>query len=78
MFHFFSLLFFFSDQDTDVNALLNTWLKGQPEQCRGNLNNWLGDYFQRALDWIFKQVPVLLAFVSNVFFVLNSKSEQTV
>ncbi|XP_029699181.1 cytoplasmic dynein 2 heavy chain 1 isoform X3 [Takifugu rubripes] len=48
-------MIFVSDQDTDVNALLNTWVKGQPEQYRENLNNWLGDYFQQALDWIFKQ-----------------------
>lgn len=60
-FHRCLFVCFFSDQDTDVNALLNTWLKGQPEHCRANLNNWLGDYFQQALDWIFKQVFVLHA-----------------
>lgn len=49
-----------------MNALLNTWVKGQPEQYRENLNNWLGDYFQQALDWIFKQVPILLVFVSKM------------
>lgn len=45
-----------SDEDIDVGALLKSWLKGQPEECRSNLENWLGDYFQRGLDWVLKQV----------------------
>lgn len=46
----------FSDEDIDVGALLKSWLRGQPEGCGSNLENWLGDYFQRALDWVLKQV----------------------
>lgn len=52
--------FIFSDEDTDVSALVKSWLKGQPEECRSNLENWLGDYFHRALDWVLKQVTVAL------------------
>lgn len=35
---------------------MKSWLRGQPEESRSQLENWLGDYFQRALDWVFKQV----------------------
>lgn len=45
-----------SDEDIDVGALLKSWLMNQPEECLANLENWLGDYFQRALDWVLKQV----------------------
>ncbi|TKS81144.1 Cytoplasmic dynein 2 heavy chain 1 [Collichthys lucidus] len=48
-------MIFLSDEDIDVDALLKSWLKGQPEECCSNLENWLGDYFQRALDWVLKQ-----------------------
>lgn len=52
--------YLFSDEDIDVGALLKSWLRGQPEECCGHLENWLGDYFQRALDWVLKQVTVVL------------------
>lgn len=52
--------YLFSDEDIDVGALLKSWLRAQPEECYGNLENWLGDYFQRALDWVLKQVTVFL------------------
>lgn len=43
-----------------MGALVKSWLKGQPEECHNNLENWLGDYFQRSLDWVLKQVSVPL------------------
>lgn len=49
----------FSDEDVDVGALLKSWLSGQPEDCHSNLENWLGDYFHQALDWVLKQVKAL-------------------
>uniref|UniRef100_A0A8C9YIK3 Cytoplasmic dynein 2 heavy chain 1 n=1 Tax=Sander lucioperca TaxID=283035 RepID=A0A8C9YIK3_SANLU len=48
-------MIFLSDEDIDVGALVKSWLRGQPEECCSNLENWLGDYFQRALDWVLKQ-----------------------
>uniref|UniRef100_A0A8C4HEE2 Cytoplasmic dynein 2 heavy chain 1 n=1 Tax=Dicentrarchus labrax TaxID=13489 RepID=A0A8C4HEE2_DICLA len=48
-------MIFLSDEDIDVGALLKSWLRGQPEECCSHLKNWLGDYFQRALDWVLKQ-----------------------
>uniref|UniRef100_A0A4W6FB67 Cytoplasmic dynein 2 heavy chain 1 n=1 Tax=Lates calcarifer TaxID=8187 RepID=A0A4W6FB67_LATCA len=48
-------MIFLSDEDIDVGALVKSWLRAQPEECRNNLENWLGDYFQRSLDWVLKQ-----------------------
>ena len=45
-----------SDEDTDVGALVRSWLGGQPQEYQANLENWLSDYFHRALDWVLKQV----------------------
>ena len=54
--------YIFSDEDIDVGALMKSWLRSQPEECRSKLENWLGDYFQRALDWVVKQVTFALSF----------------
>uniref|UniRef100_A0A3Q3KJ04 Cytoplasmic dynein 2 heavy chain 1 n=1 Tax=Monopterus albus TaxID=43700 RepID=A0A3Q3KJ04_MONAL len=48
-------MIFLSDEDIDVAALVKSWVRAQPEECCSNLENWLGDYFQRALDWVLKQ-----------------------
>uniref|UniRef100_A0A3Q3WZD5 Cytoplasmic dynein 2 heavy chain 1 n=1 Tax=Mola mola TaxID=94237 RepID=A0A3Q3WZD5_MOLML len=62
-------MIFLSDEDIDVGALLKSWLRGQPEDCYGNLENWLGDYFQQALDWVLKQNDFVLetSLVGTVF-----------
>ncbi len=59
----------FSDEDIDVGALVKSWLSGQPEESCSNLENWLGDYFQRALDWVLKQVT----FAISSFYILAQK-----
>ncbi|XP_028975291.2 cytoplasmic dynein 2 heavy chain 1 isoform X3 [Esox lucius] len=66
-------MIFLSDEDTDVNALVKSWLKGQPDECRGNLENWMGDYFHRGLDWVLKQNDFVLD-TSLVGTVLNGLS----
>ncbi|XP_029458286.1 cytoplasmic dynein 2 heavy chain 1 [Rhinatrema bivittatum] len=48
-------MIFLSDEDTDLNSLIKSWLRSQPENCRHNLENWIGDYFERALNWVLKQ-----------------------
>lgn len=45
-----------SDEDTDVSALLKAWLRREQVENRDNLENWINDYFQRALDWVLTQV----------------------
>ncbi|KAJ3590899.1 hypothetical protein NHX12_008847 [Muraenolepis orangiensis] len=66
-------MIFLSDEDTDVGALVKSWLSGQPEDCRANLENWLGDYFHRALDWVLKQNAFVVE-TSLVGTVLNGLS----
>ncbi|CAL8361611.1 unnamed protein product [Merluccius merluccius] len=66
-------MIFLSDEDTDVGALVKSWLSGQPEECRANLENWLGDYFHRALDWVLKQNDFVVE-TSLVGTVLNGLS----
>ena len=42
-----------------MKSLVKSWLKSQPDECRSNLENWLGDYFSRGLEWVLKQVRTL-------------------
>lgn len=56
------LAYVWSDEDIDVGALVKSWLRRQPDECRSNLENWLGDYFQRALNWVLKQVSCLSSY----------------
>uniref|UniRef100_A0A8D0H431 Cytoplasmic dynein 2 heavy chain 1 n=1 Tax=Sphenodon punctatus TaxID=8508 RepID=A0A8D0H431_SPHPU len=48
-------MIFLSDEDTDLNSLKKSWLRNQPEECRHNLENWIGSYFDKALQWVLKQ-----------------------
>ncbi|XP_051482944.1 cytoplasmic dynein 2 heavy chain 1 isoform X1 [Apus apus] len=48
-------MIFLSDEDTDLNSLIKSWLRSQPEECRHNLENWIGDYFEKALNWVVKK-----------------------
>ncbi|XP_073518216.1 cytoplasmic dynein 2 heavy chain 1 isoform X2 [Phyllobates terribilis] len=48
-------MIFLSDENTDLNSLIRSWLRGQPEAHRHNLENWIGDYFEKALNWVLKQ-----------------------
>ncbi|XP_015268586.1 PREDICTED: cytoplasmic dynein 2 heavy chain 1 [Gekko japonicus] len=48
-------MIFLSDEDTDLNSLIKSWIRNQPEECRHNLENWIGDYFEKALNWVLKQ-----------------------
>ncbi|XP_018422828.1 PREDICTED: cytoplasmic dynein 2 heavy chain 1 [Nanorana parkeri] len=48
-------MIFMSDENTDLNSLIRSWLRGQPEAHRHNLENWIGDYFEKALNWVLKQ-----------------------
>ncbi|KAM6946318.1 LOW QUALITY PROTEIN: cytoplasmic dynein 2 heavy chain 1 [Aplochiton taeniatus] len=66
-------MIFLSDEDTEVSALVKSWLRGQPEGCSSSLESWLGDYFQRALDWVLKQNDFVVE-TSLVGTVLNGLS----
>uniref|UniRef100_A0A672SRC3 Dynein cytoplasmic 2 heavy chain 1 n=1 Tax=Sinocyclocheilus grahami TaxID=75366 RepID=A0A672SRC3_SINGR len=62
-----------SDEDTDVGSLVKSWLKREDEDNRMNLENWLNDYFHRALDWALKQSDFVVD-TSLVGTVLNGLS----
>ncbi|KAM9852784.1 cytoplasmic dynein 2 heavy chain 1 isoform 4-T4 [Aulostomus maculatus] len=72
-------MIFLSDEDIDVGALVKSWLWCQPEQCRSNLENWLGDYFHRALDWVLTQNDFVVetSLVGTVFNGLSHLSAVT-
>ncbi len=46
----------YSDEDTDVKALVNSWLSKQDPAARDSLAEWIGDHFYKALEWVLKQV----------------------
>ncbi|XP_038617598.1 cytoplasmic dynein 2 heavy chain 1 [Tachyglossus aculeatus] len=48
-------MIFLSDEETDLNSLIKSWLRNQPENYRDDLENWIGDYFEKALQWVLKQ-----------------------
>ena len=50
------LFYCFSDEDTDVKALVNSWLMKKDERERDILSGWIEDYFYKALEWVLKQV----------------------
>ncbi|XP_073719558.1 cytoplasmic dynein 2 heavy chain 1 [Misgurnus anguillicaudatus] len=66
-------MIFLSDEDTDVGSLVKSWLKRENEENRMNLENWLNDYFQKALDWVLKQSDFVVD-TSLVGTVLNGLS----
>ncbi|XP_069495113.1 cytoplasmic dynein 2 heavy chain 1 isoform X2 [Ambystoma mexicanum] len=66
-------MIFLSDEDTDIKSLIKSWLRNQPETCRHNLENWIGDYFENALNWVLKQNDFVLE-TSLVGTVLNGLS----
>ncbi|KAF5921105.1 hypothetical protein HPG69_018505 [Diceros bicornis minor] len=48
-------MIFLSDEETDLNSLIKSWLRNQPPKYRNNLETWIGDYFEKALQWVLKQ-----------------------
>jgi len=45
-----------SDEDTDVKALIHSWVSTLPESEQQVLAGYIEDYFYKALDWVLKQV----------------------
>lgn len=46
---------YFSDEDTDVKAVIQSWLSKESEETRGSTEQFINDYFYQAFDWIIKQ-----------------------
>lgn len=62
-----------SEEDTDVKALVKSWLQGQSEEGRRVLETWLEDYFYKALDWVYKQNDLVVE-TTRVGLVMNGLS----
>ena len=63
----------YSDEDTDVKALVKSWLLSQPEEDRRMLETFLEDHFYKALDWVLKQNEFVVE-TSLVGVVMNGLS----
>ncbi|XP_074620352.1 cytoplasmic dynein 2 heavy chain 1-like [Acropora palmata] len=66
-------MIFLSDEDTDVKALVKSWLQSQPEEHRRMLETFLEDHFYKALDWVLKQNEFVVE-TSLVGVVMNGLS----
>jgi len=51
-------LLIYSDEDTDLKALVSSWLKSQPEHDQDLVSGWIEDYFYKGVDWVLKQVSL--------------------
>uniref|UniRef100_A0AAY5E9K0 Cytoplasmic dynein 2 heavy chain 1 n=1 Tax=Electrophorus electricus TaxID=8005 RepID=A0AAY5E9K0_ELEEL len=69
-------MIFLSDEDTAVGSLLRAWLRREEEENKAHLENWLNDYFQQALDWVFRQNDFVVE-TSLVGTVMNGLSHLT-
>ncbi|XP_053400577.1 cytoplasmic dynein 2 heavy chain 1-like [Mercenaria mercenaria] len=66
-------MIFLSDEDTDVKALIHSWISEVPESEQQVLAGYIEDYFYKALDWVLKQNDFVVE-TSLVGVVLNGLS----
>ncbi len=50
--HTYSVSYLYSDEDTDVKAIVKSWLKRH--SALPSLVGWIEDYYYTALDWVLK------------------------
>ena len=55
-----------SEEDTDVKAIVHSWLSKKSEEDKKNLPQWIEDYFYKGLEWVLKHVRLFL--VSKEFW----------
>ena len=49
------MMFFCSDEDTNIKALVTGWLQSLPTSpAVSSLEGWIEDHFYQALDWVIK------------------------
>ncbi|CAG2190736.1 DNCH2 [Mytilus edulis] len=63
----------FLDEDTDVKALVSSWLSSQPDSDQQILSGWIEDYFYKAVEWVLKRSDFVVD-TSLVGCVLNGLS----
>ena len=48
-------MIFLDQESSDVKCIVSAWLKKQPAELQMKLDNWLSEYFFKALDWVLAQ-----------------------
>ncbi|XP_022324921.2 cytoplasmic dynein 2 heavy chain 1-like isoform X2 [Crassostrea virginica] len=66
-------MIFLSDEDTDIKAVVNSWLSSQPESEQHIMSGWIEDHFYKAVDWVLKQNDFVVE-TSLIGVVLNGLS----
>ncbi|RDD40688.1 Cytoplasmic dynein 2 heavy chain 1 [Trichoplax sp. H2] len=66
-------MIFLSDEDTDIKAIIASWLRGLPDEDQKRLQTWIEDYFFRAFDWVWKQNDLVID-TSMIGMVMNGLS----
>jgi dynein heavy chain 2 len=49
-------MIFLSDEDTDVKAIVDSWLQKEPEETRSYTDKLINQYFYTAFEWIMNKV----------------------
>jgi hypothetical protein len=49
-------MFIYSDEDTDVKAIVKCWLSKLDDRYCDNIGGWIEDYFYKAMAWVLKHV----------------------
>ncbi|CAF4638011.1 unnamed protein product [Rotaria sp. Silwood1] len=66
-------MIFLSDEDTDVKAVVKSWLAKEPPETRSLTEQLINDYFFDAFNWIIKQGDFVVA-TTLIGTVLNGLS----
>jgi dynein heavy chain 2, cytosolic len=72
-----------SDEDTDVKAVVKSWLRKQPAETRSTIKQLINDYFYPAFQWICRQAEfvvetTLIGTVLNGLSHLNGVHERSI
>jgi dynein heavy chain 2 len=49
-------MIFLSDEDTDIKAIVSSWLQREPEETRSQTESLIDEYFYRSLEWVLSKV----------------------
>lgn len=49
-------MIFLSDEDTDVKAIVDSWLQNEPEDSKSQTEKLINQYFYTAFEWIMNKV----------------------
>ena len=53
-------MIFLSDEDTDVKAIVDSWLQNEPDETRAQTESLISQYFYTAFEWIMNKVGVTM------------------